>query len=412
MRILDLHIHSRFARACSPKLDLAGIDSACRVKGVDVVVTGDFTHPVWYKELREELEQKRDTGLYIRKGSDGKTLFLIGTEVSLVYRDGGKARRIHLVVLAPNLEAAASLNNILGKRFNLRADGRPILGISAPEFISLCLDLNPAFLIYPAHIWTPWYSVLGSKSGFDSLEECFKEQTENIYAYETGLSSDPPLNWRVSALDGFCRLSNSDAHSPENIGREANVVNLQDLTYEGIYRTIRHNLISENGSDGFVETIEFFPEEGMYHWDGHRDCGFCSQPAESRRLGQICPRCGRPLVIGVASRVAVLADRPEGYRPENALPFRYLLGLDKVIAAALGVKGRSSSAVKRIYDKMIEGIGPELYILRQGDLTQVEAIHPATAVALSAFRAGKIELQPGFDGQYGKVKIIIPTDRK
>ncbi len=289
-KILDLHIHSRYSRACSPRLMLENIDKACRTKGIDIIASGDFTFPAWFRLLKKELEETSpDSGFYYyRQAPDRKINFLIGTEVSLVYRDGDKARRIHLVVHAPNLGAAEELNRQLDKGFNIRSDGRPILGMSAPKFVKLALSIHPNFLIYPAHIWTPWYSVFGSKSGFDSLEACFHEQTENIYAYESGLSSDPPMNWRVSALDNLVLLSSSDAHSLENIGREATVMDFKSQpNYTQIYNNIR---LKRN----VIETIEFYPEEGTYYADGHRLCGFSCLPVKSREVNGLCPICHKP----------------------------------------------------------------------------------------------------------------------
>ena len=237
---LDLHIHSKYSRSCSPSLNLQNIAQTAKVKGVDIIATGDFTHPEWFKSIKEELEEEEGTGLYsLKNKKDVKTKFILSTELSLVYKGGDKVRRVHLVVLAPNLQAVEELNNFLAKRYNLIYDGRPILKLSAFELVKLCLKIHPQFLIYPAHIWTPWYAVLGSKSGFDSLEECFKDQTPNIYAYETGLSSDPAMNWRLSFLDNLTTLSNSDAHSLSSIGREANVFKLDTISYSEIYRVIK-----------------------------------------------------------------------------------------------------------------------------------------------------------------------------
>lgn len=406
-RFLDLHIHSPYSRACSPRLTLSNIAAAAVRKGIDIVATGDFTHPAWFKIISSELEEKSDSGLYQLKSANFKTLFLLSTEVSLVYRDSGKARRIHLVVHAPNLVAVASLNKYLGSKYNIRSDGRPILGISAPDFVRACLQINPYFLIYPAHIWTPWYAVFGSKSGFNSLEECFHEQTGFIYAYETGLSSDPAMNWRFSALDNLTCLSNSDAHSLENIGREANVFALPKDDYQSIYQIIKEKRqTSDYSGDGIIETLEFYPEEGMYHLDGHRDCTFSCLPEESRRLQNICPRCHRPLVIGVLNRVAELADRPFGFKLKTATPFRHLVELDKLIAESLNIKNCQSLRVQNIYNKMLDIFGNELFILTEVDLKLVAAEYPLIAEGINRVRTGRLIIDPGFDGQYGCVRIF------
>jgi uncharacterized protein (TIGR00375 family) len=406
-RILDLHIHSRYSRACSPRLSLANIAATAQRKGVDIVATGDFTYPAWFRAISSELEEKGDSGLYQLKEGNFKTLFLLSTEVSLVYKDGGKARRIHLVVHAPNLAAVASLNKYLDAKYNIRSDGRPILGMSAPDFVRVCLQISPQFLIYPAHIWTPWYAVFGSKSGFNSLEECFHEQTEFIYAYETGLSSDPEMNWRLSALDNLTCLSNSDAHSLENIGREASIMSLAEDRYEHIFQIIKeHRRSLDLKTEGMMATIEFYPEEGMYHWDGHRDCNFSCAPTESHHLKGLCPRCGRSLVIGVSSRVEDLADRPLGFRPVTATPFQRLVELDKIIAESLNIKNRQARKVVAVYNELLDQFGSELSILLDLDLDKLKAVNPRVALGLSRVRCGELFIKPGFDGQYGQVRVF------
>ena len=410
-RILDLHLHSRYSRACSPRLTLANIAAAADRKGVNIVASGDFTHPAWFKSIQTELEEVGSGGLYRLKAGGHQSLFILSTEVSLVYKDNGKARRLHLVVHAPDLEAVAALNKYLDAHYNIRSDGRPILGVSAPDFVRLCLNINPLFLIYPAHIWTPWYAVFGSKSGFDSLEECFHEETENIYAYETGLSSDPAMNWRLSALDKLTCLSNSDAHSLDNIGREANVMILFKDDYASIYQIIKEHLRTKNEQrEGMLATIEFYPEEGMYHLDGHRDCAFSCQPEESRRLKNICPICGKPLIIGVSNRVAALADRPSGFCPTGAVPFRRLVELDKIIAEALGVKNRQAQKVAVVYQKLINEFGAELFILMDLDLSRLKPSYPLIAAGIDRVRRGQLIIKPGFDGQYGQIRVFTEEE--
>lgn len=407
-QVLDLHIHSKYSRACSDKLTLANIDGACRIKGIDIIATGDFTYPLWFKNVENELEEINDGGLYKLKGSDGKVKFILSTEVALIYKDGGPhARRIHLVIMAPNIAAAKKLNEYLDKKFNIRSDGRPILGMSAPDMVKLCLSIHPQFLIYPAHIWTPWFSVFGSKSGFDKMEECFRDQTENIFAYETGLSSDPEMNWRLSALDGLTMLSNSDAHSLANLGRECNMLDLVENTFSEIYGIIKNKETAK-----LLGTIEFYPEEGMYHFDGHDLCDISLAPAETKKLNGICPRCKKPLVIGVLNRVEELADRPLGFKPKNASPFIKLVELDKIIAESLGVKARQSKKVQVEYDKLIKKFGPELFVLIDLDLEVLaKEANPAIVEGVKRVRAGKLQIKPGFDGRYGEVKIFTDQEK-
>lgn len=402
-QILDLHIHSRYSRACSPKLTLANIDSACRMKGVDIIATGDFTYPAWFESISAELaETFSGSGLYkLKSAADDKVKFILSTEVALIYKDEEKCRRIHLVIHAPSISAVEKLNKILDKKYNIHSDGRPILGIKAPELVKIILDIDSRFLIYPAHIWTPWFSVFGSKSGFDKLEDCFKEQTKNIYAFETGLSSDPEMNWRLSALDHLTLLSNSDAHSTVNIAREANIMEISDpITYQKIYDNIKNK-------KGMVETIEFYPEEGMYHFDGHRDCKFSCEPKESQKLKNICPVCKKPLIIGVLNRVEELADRPCGYKPKNVPGFKKLVELDKIIAEVFNVKNRNSVAVQKEYLSLVNRFGSELYILLELDLDKADLeIDERILSGIKRVRAGELIIKPGFDGQYGEVKIF------
>jgi uncharacterized protein (TIGR00375 family) len=407
-QVLDLHIHSPYSRACSPQLTLTNIDKVCREKGIDIIATGDFTYPAWFKAISEQLEETfAGSGLYkLKTAIDDKIKFILSTEVALIYKDETKVRRIHLVIHAPNIEAVTKLNEHLGAKYNIKSDGRPILGIKAPELVRLLLDIDERFLIYPAHIWTPWFAVFGSKSGFDTLEECFKEETKNIYAYETGLSSDPEMNSRLSALDNLTLLSSSDAHSPINIGREATVMEMEaPVTYDQIYEIIKNH--KQGTPSGILYTIEFYPEEGMYHVDGHRDCDFSCLPAESQKLNNLCPVCQKPLVIGVLNRVAELADRPLGFKPKNAVPFKKVIELDKIIAAALNIKSRSSKQVQAEYQRLVSKFGNELFILLDCDLKKLEVDADARIVeGLRKMRTGDLEIKPGFDGQYGSINIF------
>lgn len=407
-QILDLHIHSPYSRACSPQLTLKNIEKTCLEKGVDIIATGDFTYPAWFQAIKNELSETFvGSGLYCLNDSiSGQVKFILSTEVALIYKDKEKVRRIHLVIHAPNLEAVAELNKVLDGKFNIRSDGRPILGIKAPEFVKLLLKINPNFLIYPAHIWTPWFAVFGSKSGFDSLEECFEEEVSNIYAIETGLSSDPAMNWRLSALDNLTILSSSDAHSPINIGREATVMELSNRpSYQEIYDIIKYN--KRGGQSGLLYTIEFYPEEGMYHLDGHRSCSFSCLPEESSRLKNICPKCGQKLVIGVLNRVIELADRPSDFQPKNAVPFKKLIELDKIIAEALNIKNRQALKVQSEYQFLLKNYGRELDILLDLDLLNLERkVNPRILEGIKRVREGQVIINPGFDGQYGQIKIF------
>ena len=407
-QVLDLHIHSRYSRACSPRLTLVNIENTCRIKGVDIIATGDFTYPAWFESIKQELaEIAPGAGLYkLKNASDDKIKFILSTEVSLIYKDAGRARRLHIVLHAPDLAAVQELNKQLDKKFNIRSDGRPILGMSAPELVKLVLNINERFLIYPAHIWTPWFSVFGSKSGFDSLKECFQDQTGHIYAIETGLSSDPAMNWRLSGLDKLTVLSNSDAHSLANIGREANIMNFDGVpTYQKIYDNIKYKT-------GMEMTLEFYPEEGMYHFDGHRDCRFSCEPSESRRLKNICPVCHKPLIIGVLNRVEELADRPAGFCPAGAVPFKKIVELDKIIAEALNIKSRHSIAVEKQYRSLINKYGNELYILLNLDLSKIsKEIDFRIIEGLKRARSGQLIIKPGFDGQYGEINIFSDDNR-
>ncbi len=408
-QIVDLHIHSKYSRACSKMLTLDNIDYACRQKGVDIIATGDFTYPQWFSSIKEELEEINTSGLYkLKSREDAKVKFLLATELALIYKDGDYVRRIHIMVNAPNIEAAEKLNKYLGERYNLTADGRPILGIKAPELVKICLKIHPSFLIYPAHIWTPWFAVFGSKSGFNAMEECFQDQVENIYAYETGLSSDPEMNWRLSELDKYTLLSSSDAHSLPNIAREANVFDLEEINYHILYEAIKNN-----DSTKLKYTIEFYPEEGMYHYDGHRNCGIRLTPKKTKKNKGICPVCKKPLTIGVMNRVEELADREEGYKPPHSIGYKKLVELDKIIAESFGIKSRNSQKVQSEYKKIIQNLGPEINVIKDVDLNKLkEVTTPQIVEGISRVREERLIIEPGYDGQYGVIKIFNEDERK
>ena len=407
--IADLHIHSKYSMACSHKITLSGIDATCREKGIHIVATGDFTFPRWFSAMEKELEEIDNSGLYkLKSAEDTQVRFFLATELALIYKDGGQARRIHVMVNAPNLEAVRELNQYLGKYYNLTSDGRPILGLSAPELIRMCHRIHPDFFVYPAHIWTPWFAIFGSKSGFDSMEECFHDQTQYVYAYETGLSSDPEMNWRLSALDDYTLLSSSDAHSLPNIGREATVFEMGAPSYHAIY-----NAIKGKGEDKVKYTIEFYPEEGMYHYDGHRSCGVRSTPEETKKNKGVCPVCKKPLTVGVMYRVDELADREWGYRPETAAPYMKLVELDKIIAEAFGIRSRNSKKVQNEYKKILQEAGGEMAVLKDVDLKELKKItYPEVVEGIKRVREQNLSVEPGFDGQYGSINIFAPGEKQ
>lgn len=403
--IADFHIHSKYSRAVSPLMDLGNLDNWARIKGLKVLGTGDFTHPKWFYEIKKELEPA-EPGLFKLGNSDSGTRFILTSEISCIYSKGGKVRKIHIIVFAPSIETVEKINLKLSQIGNLKADGRPILGLDAKELTKIVLEVDENCLVVPAHAWTPWFSVFGSKSGFDSLEECFEEYTKHIYAIETGLSSDPAMNWRLSQLDKVTLISNSDAHSLAKIGREANVFDAE-LSYNGIAEALK-----TKNKNKFLYTIEFFPEEGKYHYDGHRLCNLSLTPQQSKKYNNICPRCGKPLVIGVLNRVEELADRPEGFVPKNAIPFKSLIPLNEVIAESLGVSVISKEVTK-YYNNLIKNLGSELKILLE--LTEEEIkkeSSPKIANGVIKVRGRKVSIEPGYDGVYGKIKIFSEGNNK
>lgn len=391
------------------------MDKWAKIKGIKVLGTGDFTHPEWFANLKEKLIPA-ESGLFKLK-QDGGTRFILTTEISCIYTKGGKVRKVHIIIFAPSFEIVEKINAQLGWIGNLRSDGRPILGLDAKELAKIVLNASPDCLVVPAHAWTPWFAIFGSKSGFDSIEECFDEYAKYIYAIETGLSSDPSMNWRLSALDKVTLISNSDAHSPQKIGREANVFDTE-LSYLGIINVIRgknlypvRNQIS-NGAGKFLYTIEFFPEEGKYHFDGHRVCNVKLSPQETKKYNGICPVCGRPLTVGVLNRVEELADRPEGFAPQNTIPFKSLVPLAEIIADVLNL-GVGTKEVEKEYKILIEKFGSEFNILldvSRSDLATVT--RPEIAEGIIRVREGKVSKEPGYDGVFGKIRIFPQGEKK
>lgn len=410
-KILDLHIHSKYSRACSPALELPKIAEACEQKGIDIVATGDYTHPIWFAHIKEKLEEVDKSGLYKLKNNDSKIRFILSTEVSCIYKHGGKTRRLHLVLLAPNITAVEKLNKRLGDRgINLKADGRPIMGLPAKELLKIMLEIDSRFFMIPAHAWTPWFAIFGSKSGYDSLEECFEELTPHIRAIETGLSSDPPMNHRLSQLDKIILVSNSDAHSLDNLGREANVFNFanEKITFDEIV-----DIIKSGDKKRFLYTIEFYPEEGMYHVDGHADCKVHMLPEESKKNKNICPVCKKPLTIGVLHRVDDLGDRVEKDIPtEKFIPHKYIVPLRELIGKVLGV-GKKSKKVEKEYSNLIKNLGNEFHILLNSTAEEINRFvnDENIAVAIANMRSGQVKIQPGYDGIYGVVEPILDSGK-
>ncbi len=392
----DFHIHSRYSRATSKDITIENLVKYARIKGLNLLGTGDFTHPLWLKELKEKLI---DDGSGILKDSSGFN-FILQTEVSNIYSQGGKLRRIHNIILAPSFDVVDQINEFLGNRGKLESDGRPIFGsMSAAELVENLMEISRDIMVIPAHIWTPWFSLFGSKSGFDSIEECFQDQTKNIYALETGLSSDPAMNWRLSSLDKYTLVSNSDSHSfwPWRIGREANVMELEELTYKSFT-----DVIKNKDKKRFLYTIEVDPAYGKYHLDGHRNCGVVMEPKEALRNRDLCPKCGRPLTIGVLHRVEELADRSEGYVPENSIPFKSIIPLSEIISRFTGTNQLYSKKVWEIYNRLVNNIGSEFDVLLEAPIERLkEFSDEKIADAVIKIRNGEIKIKPGYDGEYG-----------
>ena len=409
--IADLHIHSRFSRACSKQLTVPNLAKWAEIKGINILSTADFTHPEWLKELKDNLIDNGHGLFKLNSGDYPDTHFILSTEVSCIYKKGDKTRRLHICVLMSSFKAVEKFNKTLEDRGkNLKSDGRPILGMDAKEIVDIALNADEKVLIIPAHIWTPWFAVLGSKSGFDSIEECFDDYTRYIYAVETGLSSDPFMNWRVSSLDKFLLVSDSDAHSMENLGREANVMQLEEFSYNEFYEVIK-----SKDKNKFLYTIEFYPEEGKYHYDGHMKCKVCFSPQETKKNKGICPVCKKPLTIGVMNRVIELADRTENdveKIKDKFIPYKSLVPLKEIISEVEQV-GSKSKRVNNIYLELIKKGKSEFNILLNLDYSRLEAIASKGIVeAIKRVREGKVKLIPGFDGQYGKVKIFSEQEAR
>ncbi|HBR15334.1 MAG TPA: hypothetical protein DD723_07315 [Candidatus Omnitrophica bacterium] len=414
----DVHIHSHYSRATSKSLNLESLSLWAQLKGIQVVGTGDFVHPKWLEELKQKLQPAED-GLFklkpayeavtrqeLPKACQGPVRFMLSCEISNIYKRQDKVRKVHHLVFAPGFEAASKIQARLGAIGNISSDGRPILGLDSRDLLEIVLESDPHSYLVPAHIWTPWFSVLGSKSGFDRIEDCFADLSSHIFALETGLSSDPLMNWRLSRMDPYALISNSDAHSPQKLGRESTIYDM-DFSYAGIYRAL-----SDPKDKGLIGTVEFFPEEGKYHYDGHRQCQTRLHPKDTITQKGLCPQCGKPVTVGVMSRVEELADHPEGRKSPRGRPYYSLIPLPEIIADARGM-GQNSGAVQRLFMELLSKVGNEMYILRDAPLEEIQRTAGSLiAEGIRRVRSGKVEIAAGYDGEFGTIKIFSPKERK
>lgn len=406
----DLHIHSKYSRATSRDLTLETLALWGAKKGISLLGTGDFTHPEWLQEIKSKLVPAEE-GLFrlrpeieqsvmhsLPESCRTTTRFMLQVEISSIYKKHGRTRKIHNLFYMPDLRSAEKFHKRLDAIGNVRSDGRPILGLDARDLLEIALECSERAKIIPAHIWTPWFSLFGSKSGFDSVEECFEDLSDQIFALETGLSSDPPMNWRLSMLDQYTLVSNSDNHSAPKLGREGNILNCP-LSYDEIFTAIKTR-------QGFEGTIEFFPEEGKYYLDGHRKCDCCLTPSETLRNKGVCPVCGKPVTVGVLNRVEELADRPEDQSPINAPDVYWRIPLAELLSELLQ-RGENTKTVKSAYENLLASIGPELYILNDAPLQDLNrSAVPRLAEAIERMRAGQVIRQAGYDGEFGSVKVF------
>ncbi|MCK4319572.1 DNA helicase UvrD [Candidatus Micrarchaeota archaeon] len=384
----DLHIHSKYSRATSKNSEPDGLSEWAKIKGLDLIGTGDFTHPLWLKELKEKLSEK-EKGIYEYNGIN----FLLTTEISNIFKVGEKTKKMHTVLFAPSFEVAEQINDVLSKYGNLKEDGRPTLSISSAELLERIKEIEKDIFILLAHIWTPWFSVFGSKSGFDSLEEAFGETKKYIDGLETGLSSDPAMNWIVSELNDYPLLSNSDAHSPPKLGREFNLFEMEKLSYSSLIKTIKTG-------KGFLKTYEFYPQEGKYFWDGHRKCNVQLSPYDAIKLKNICPVCRKPLTLGVLHRIVELSDKKEGFKPKNAVDFEYHIPLPLLIASIKG-KGENTQGVQKIYFDMIKYFGNEFKAYNAPEEELGFVVDKEIVNGIKKVREGKLKWSPGYDGVFG-----------
>lgn len=393
--IADLHIHSRYSRATSKEMMIPKIAEYAKLKGIDMVATGDFTHPQWLKELKANLKES-GKGVY----EYDSTKFILNVEVNNIYTKKGKLRRMHNLIFAPDFTTVEKINAYLTRYGKLASDGRPILSLDTYEMFKVLLDISSDIFLIPAHIWTPWFALFGSNTGFDSIEECFGDLKDRFFAVETGLSSDPGMNWRLSVLDNYTLVSNSDAHSPSRLGREVNVFK-EDLDYFQLWEVLRNK-----DKEKFLYTIEFHPEEGKYHYDGHRKCDVRLSPKESRFNNNLCPVCSRSLTIGVLHRIETLSDRDEGFVPEDSIPYKKMIPLEEIIAEAKGC-GRDTVGVKNEYRRLCDIFGSEFEILLNTPVHDLKSnTDERIAIAVDRVRRGDLIIKPGYDGEFGTVKIF------
>jgi uncharacterized protein (TIGR00375 family) len=402
--IADLHIHSRYSRATSQQMSIEEIARFAQIKGLNLVGTGDFTHPKWLKEIQETLVPEPDTGIYkVASKPTSPVRFMLTTEVCTIFDFGNESKKVHHVVLAPSIDVAVQIDDVLKRYGDLGADGRPVLNMTAPLLVEEVMQTSSENMVFPAHAWTPWFSVFGAFSGFDSIEDCYQDMTKHIHALETGLSSDPPMNWRLSKLDKFTLVSNSDCHSfwPWRMGREANVFELESISYHEVVDAVR-----SKDPARFKFTIETDPAYGKYHWTGHRNCNVSLSSQEAIKLGNICPVCRRKLTKGVEQRVEELADRPAGFSSGNVPGFVHLLPLSEIIAAVLNVDSPSTQAVWKIYNLLIGKFGDEYTVLMDASRDALdEVVDASVADAVLKVRAGSVNIVPGYDGVYGKLVL-------
>lgn len=409
--IADFHIHSRFSRATSKNMNLINLAQFCNIKGINLIGTGDFTHPKWLNELKDGLRDSNKNGLYrLSHNIKNPTLFILSSEVCTVFNHENDVKKIHHVILTPSIEDAELLNDKLSKYGNLNTDGRPILNLSPPHLTEIVLESSNRNIIFPAHAWTPWYGMFGSKSGFDDFEECYQDKSDKIFALETGLSSDPLMNWRLSKLDRLTLLSNSDSHSawPWRIGREANVFDLNEPSYIEIFEAIKNKEKKK-----FKFTIETNPAYGKYHWSGHRKCGISMPAKKAISHGNICPICRKEFTLGVDQRVEKLADREFGYRPSDPIDFVYLLPLSEIIAHTLGIENLGHAKIWQIYNTLIEKFGNEYSVLLNAKKREIsQTADENIAEIIVGIRNNNVKVIPGYDGVYGKIEFPITNDFK
>ncbi len=399
---VDLQVHSPYSRATSKSMNLKELAHFASMKGLSVVGTGDFTHPTWRKEIREVLGEPA-SGLYSSRDKRFQLQFMITGEVNTTFQFEEKSHRVHHCLLSPAIESAEAVSDRLSKYGKLSSDGRPILHMTAPELVDEVLEADSRCVVFPAHAWTPWFGLFGAKSGFDRLTDCYQDRSDRIFALETGMSSDPPMNWRLSQLDRLCMVSNSDAHSawPWRLGREANVFDFEHVSYDEIVRAIK-----DHDPRRFLFTIETSPAYGKYHWTGHRDCQVSMSANAALRAGDVCPKCARKMTRGVEERVEELADREEGYVRKNAIGYKHLIPLSEIIALVNGETNPGSKKVWNVYNALVGKFGSEYSVMLDVDQDSLRnAAGPELSDAILRVRSDDVIVEPGYDGVYGKLDL-------